>query len=159
MTVAKEVSVLILEAELQTAKRMGAGYGWEFTDLDPNGPSFSVKIQSVVDNEQYIMEFQCDDYKEKPPYIEFKHPSTGEKGTRVCYPSDSQPDGSIFHDLPCICNPCSRKAYGHRGGPHPEWDPNIGNWINMMGPTTIGEITLMVQARINSKDKYRGRKH
>ncbi len=159
MTVARDVTLAILEAEIRRAKRIGAQFGWEFTKIDLDGPRFTVRLLSAIDQEVYVMEFICDDYKEIPPNIEFIHPDTGERGTRRCYPRDAAPDGgSIFRTTPCICHQCCRKAYGLDGGPHADWNPDIKNWMKFAGGIiTVGDMILMVQTRISLEGSYQGR--
>ena len=65
---------------------------------------------------EVILEVQCDNYTEWPPLLEFIDPDTKESGTKHAYPRGND---SFFNDqLPCICNPCSRKSYKEYGGPH-----------------------------------------
>jgi len=159
MTVAHEISVRIVEEEYRRARRIGQGFGWKFSDLDPSVPSFTVQVLSSIDRQSYVLEFACDNYKEWPPYIEFIHPETGERGTKRCYPLDSAPEGgAMFHLTPCICFPCSRKAYGRWQGPHPDWNDRIENWVAMSGAiTTLADMILMVHSRINMENSYHGR--
>jgi len=159
MAVDPKITLAIIEKELAIAKHLGRHQGWEFGSLDAARPTFLVKMKSPIDGEEYHVEFQLDDYREMPPFIEFIHPTTGERGTRRCYPKDQHPEGgSIFHDTPCICHPSSRKAYGKYRGPHADWDAQITNWpAQAKGLTTIAEILQMIQARISDRTSYKGR--
>lgn len=159
MPVDRQVTVAIVERELAAARRLGAHYGWKFSSVVAEKPSFYVTIQSAIDKEVYHVDFELDDYKEMPPYIEFINPATGERGSKRCYPMDTHPEGgAIFHAMPCICHPCSRKAYARYRGPHADWDAQISNWQALAkGLTGIPEILLMIQARINDPGGYKGR--
>lgn len=159
MAVDTEITLRIVEQELASAKRIGERFGWEFTPIEEEVPLFTVAMDSTVDDQMYHLEFRLDDYKELPPYIEFFDPSTGQRGTKACYPQDrSQGDGSLFHATPCICHPCCRKAYGRHGGPHNDWDGQISNWQNIAGNITdLSAMLLMIQARMNDPEHYQGR--
>ena len=159
MSVDREITLAVVKKELAIARRLGRHHGWEFSPLNEEKPSFTLLVRSPIDGERYHIDFELDDYKEFPAYIEFIDPSTGERGTRRCYPLDAHPEGgSIFHPMPCICHPCSRKAYGKYQGPHGDWDAQITNWQYLAkGLTTVPEILLMIQARISDRSSYKGR--
>lgn len=160
MPVDRNVSLAIIRKELAAAQRLGRHHGWVFSDLDEGRPSFTVKLTSPVDKEEYNIEFLLDNYKELPPFIEFFDPKTKERGTRRCYPKDQRGgnEGSIFHETPCICHQSNRKAYKDYGGPHQDWMPNLSNWVSHAGGLiTVGDILQMIQARISDKDTYKGR--
>lgn len=163
MPVDRNVTLAIIRKELAAARHLGRHHGWVFSDLDEEKPGFTVKLVSPVDDEEYHVEFQLDDYKELPPFIEFFIPATpeqaGERGTKRCYPRDQRSgnEGSIFHEAPCICHQSSRKAY-QRGGPHQDWMPQISNWVTHAGGlTTLADILQMIQARISDPATYKGR--
>src|SRR5437016_5995061 len=111
MAVDADISRRIIEAELTLARSLAATYGWVIkTDLDHL--LFTARLKSAVDGEEFLMEFICDDYKEKPPFIEFVEPCTGQRGVASAYPRNGS---GIFHTLPCICAQFNRKAYGVHG--------------------------------------------
>ena len=98
MSVDPAISRRIVEEEIQVMAPLIGSYGWEITsDLD--NLIVTVKMKSARDSEFYIIEARCDGYKGLPPYFEFIHPDTKERGTKRCYPAD----GSFFHPTPCIC--------------------------------------------------------
>ena len=112
-------------------------------------------MKSPIDNQEYILEIKFDNYKEWPLHIEFIDPITNERGTKNAYPT-----GAIFHDHPCICNPCSRKAYQGYSDIHKEW--NIVGWqiepqVNTL--TNIQAILRAISSSIRNQDEYKGRKH
>ena len=151
MSVDPEISKRIIEEELQIMAPLITSYGWEVSTDLPN-LIVSVTMKSVVDNEVYIVEAKCDDYKELPPYFEFVHSVTNERGTKRSYPAD----GSFFHPTPCICVQWNRKAYNAHGGPHGDWP--MPNWLSYRpGMTTLGDFFHLVQRQINNKQMYRGR--
>lgn len=159
MPVDRMVSLAIIQRELAAAQRLGQHHGWVFSPFDEARLSFSVKLTSLVDGQEYHLEFVMDDYKELPAFIEFFDLKTGERGTKRCYPRDqrSGSEGGIFHETPCICHQSNRKAYAKYGGPHADWMPQISNWVaHAGGLTTIGDILQMIQARINDKASYKG---
>jgi hypothetical protein len=145
------ITRLILEEEVQGMASLAEAYGWEVIP-DLNALTVSVRMSSIIDQQVFIVEARCDDYKEMPPYFEFIHPDTGERGTKRCYPAGS----NYFHSMPCICVQWNRKAYKRESGPHADW--NIANWIQARrGTETLGDMFHLVQKEINQRGKYRGR--
>lgn len=155
MSVDKRISIIVARKELQDCINDAKRWKWEISSIDENTQSFIIKMRSPIDSEEYIIEIQFDNYKELPLLIEFIDPSTQEKGTKNAYPSD----GSLFHNFPCICNPCSRKAYNEvYGGPHQDWKMN--NWQQNPKVGSLKEIRAILRAiyfRISNKDIYKGR--
>jgi len=155
MSVDPELTLQIIEEELRDMAPLIASYGWD-VNTDRANLTVSVKMISVIDSETYILEAKCDNYKELPPFFEFIHPETKERGTKQCYPTD----GSFFifpnDKAPCLCVQWNRKAYGVHGGPHSDWP--MPNWINLRpGMTVLGDFFHLVQRRINNKQVYQGR--
>ena len=102
------------------------------------------------------MDFKLDNYAAWPPLIEFIEPDTETRGTQYAYPR-SQGDG-FFHNTPCICNPCSRKAYKDYSAVHQEWD--INNWKQMPETNSLKDLKSILKAiyaRISNSDYYGGR--
>ena len=127
-----------------------ASYGWKVLENRQN-ITVQVQMKSIVDQEVFILEAKCDDYKALPPYFEFIHPSANERGTKRCYPKD----GSFFHETPCICVQWNRKAYKVEGGPHSDWQ--MTNWMSYRpGMATLGDMFHMVQMVINNTWNYQG---
>lgn len=112
--------------------------------------------------DQYIVEANCDDYKEAPPFFEFIDPENGERGTRRAYPRTND---SFFHDQgPCICAPFSRKAYRSvvPTGPHADWV--FGDWqtstasnIPWANYAKLGDMFGLIYKRMSRPDLYKGR--
>jgi hypothetical protein len=145
----------IIEEELQMMAPLVTSYGWEVFS-DHANLTVSVKMKSSIDSEIYIVEAKCDDYKALPPFFEFIHPETKERGTKSCYPIDGSffifPDGKP----PCLCVQWNRKAYSVHDGPHADWP--MPNWVNLRpGMTMLGDFFHLVQRRVNDKQMYKGR--
>ncbi len=116
-----------------------------------------MNLKSKLDNEKYILEVRFDNYKEWPLYLEFIDPVTGEKGTKNAYPKG---DDSFFHQHPCICNPCSRKAYADYSGVHKDADWTLAGWQQNQKTNTLVDLRSILEAiyaRINNRDIYQGR--
>lgn len=157
MIVDQKISILEVERELSGCKEFLHGIGIVLSDVDTEKLLFTADVASSIDHEKYRMEFKFDNYPAWPLYIEFIHPETGERGTRKVYPKSTD---SFFHGFPCICNPCSRKAYQSQvpGAPHSEW--NMIGWRDnpQVGSLkTIDAILLAVYSRINNSQFYLGR--
>jgi hypothetical protein len=155
MSVDQEISRRTIEEELQTMSPLISAYGWELTS-DLANLTITITMKSTIDSEVYILEARCDDYKALPPYFEFIHPETKERGTKRCYPAD----GSFFYNTPdkppCICVQWNRKAYTTEGGPHNDWA--MSNWLSYRpGMTTLGDFFHLVQRQMNNKQMYKGR--
>lgn len=112
--------------------------------------------------ELFIVEIQCDNYKEVPPFFEFIDPITGERGTRNAYPKSTD---SFFHESgPCICAPFNRKAYKSMvpTGPHSDW--TFGSWqtstansVNWANYSRLGDMLGLIHTRITMPSWYVGR--
>lgn len=151
MTVAHEVTKIILKEELVAMEPLAISYDWTvITNLD--ALTVTINMKSRIDNEVYIIEACCNDYKELPPFFEFIHPVTKERGTRPCYPNG----GSYFHNHPCICVEWNRKTY--LDGPHRN-DWQLANWQSKRpGMITLGDMFHLIQIEINKAKEYTGRK-
>jgi hypothetical protein len=155
MSVDADISRRTIQEELEAMAPLIASYRWEVT-TDLPGLTVAIKLQSTIDSEVYILEATCDDYKELPPFFEFIHPETRERGTKRCYPAD----GSFFwvqaDKPPRICVQWNRKAYGVHGGPHSDWP--MSNWMTLRpGMVVLGDFFHLVQRQINNKQAYTGR--
>lgn len=157
MTVEPSISLSIVKKELEECRKDASAYGWEISEPDESNQTFTVKMKSSIDNEEYLIEIKFDNYKEYPLLIEFVNPKTGEKGTRNAYPSNTD---SFFHTFPCICHPCSRKAYQSfvRGAPHTDW--TLAGWEMNQGTGSLKNIRAILKAissRIRNPEFYKGR--
>lgn len=151
MSVDPEITRQILAEEVEGMASLSAACGWVVAP-DYGALTVTVKMRSIIDREVFIIEARCENYKEIPPYFEFIHPDTGERGTPSCYPSG----GSFFHSTPCICVQWNRKAYQSEGGPHNNWD--LANWMQARPSTVwLGDMFHLVQKEINKNGQYKGR--
>ena len=154
MSVDPKISLSIVKNELKVCHKDIERFGWEISEIDEINQTFKVKMKSPIDDQQYIMEIKFDNYKEWPLLIEFIDPVTGERGTKNAHPT-----GPLFHDKPCICNPCSRKAYKGYTDLHQEW--NLIGWQNEKQVGTLINIQAILRAissSIRNHETYRGRK-
>lgn len=151
MTVDPAITRQILHEEVEAMHAVASTFDWSIS-VDSEALTVTVKMHSSLDAEKYVIEARCDNYRSVPPYFEFIHPDTGERGTPHCYPAD----GSFFHPTPCICIQWNRKAYNSNGGPHGDWP--MANWeAAKPGTTTLGDMFLQIQLRINKSGAYKGR--
>jgi hypothetical protein len=150
----------VVKAELGAVRTLAVLHRWGLIPA-PSGLRFTATMYAH-NGDLYIIEFECDDYKELPPLIEFIDPSTGERGTQHAYPQSTD---SLFHTSgPCICAPFSRKAYRAccATGPHSDWSyagwttskVNNCDWSNF---STLGDMLGLIQTRLARPDMYRGR--
>lgn len=158
MTVSKEVSLLEVDKELQGSKEFLKSLGIRISEVDNEKLLFTAYMTSSIDDEVYELELRFDNYPGWPPLIEFIHPETRERGTKKAYPKKE--GDSFFHPYPCICNPCSRKAYKtyDPNAPHGDWD--LMGWrTNAQYSTlkTIDAILIAINSRINNPRYYDGR--
>jgi hypothetical protein len=155
MSVDPRISCSIVRKELRDCEEDQTAFGWQISPVDDESQLFMVTMTSPVDGEKYIMEVAFDNYKEWPLLIEFVDSATGAKGVKHAYPAPSKKHGGFFHENPCICHPCSRKAYK---GLHADWEmaawqlnPKVGSL------TTIRAILNAIYARIRDPESYNGR--
>jgi hypothetical protein len=157
LTVDPAVSLAVVKKELEECREDSSAYGWEIAEPKEAEQIVIVRMQSPLDKEQYVIELKFDNYKEYPLLIEFLEPRTGERGVKKAYPSNT--DG-FFHAFPCICHPCSRKAYSQyvAGAPHPDW--TLAGWQANPGLGSLKNIRAILRAissRISNPEFYRGR--
>jgi hypothetical protein len=153
------ISLSIVKSELAACEEGAKRYGWIVSDIDVANQLFSVRMESPVDREQYILELKFDNYKEWPLYLEFVDPVTKERGTKNAYPRNEGENWSFFHSQPCICSPCSRKAYAGFSDVHKDWT-NLQGWQQHEKTgelKNIGAILRAVFFRISSDKTYKGR--
>lgn len=115
MSVPAAVSLDAVRAELADALPFAASAGLavDTSSLSEENLRFYVTFRNCQGAEFYA-EFDCGDYPLYPPYIEFVDAARERRGLQSLYPN-------VFHPTPCVCMRYSRKAYGERGGPHPDW--------------------------------------
>lgn len=155
MTVSHNISLQIIKKEIENCKTDPIIKNLKYSDLNEENLSFTVELKSSVDDNIFIMELCLDNYKELPPYIEFIDSETRERGIKHAYPKG--PDG-FFHDKPCICNPCSRKAYVGYSDLHKEW--KINSWQQIPEVNSLTDLKSIIKAvnnRINNPLYYSGR--
>jgi hypothetical protein len=159
MPVDLQITQAILQDELRVVRDLGRTHRWgvipQFTAL-----RVTVTMYSHT-GDLFIIEVQCDDYKELPPLFEFLDPFTGERGTKAAYPRGQD---SFFHQAPCLCAPFNRKAYKAFDpiGPHNDW--HLGDWTRSTANgvawenyTTLADMFGLIQTRLSRPDFYQGR--
>ena len=149
-----EISLLTVKQEIEDADEYCKSYNINISSIDEINQRFTVLMRSLVDKEQYIIQFGFDDYPEKPYLIDFIHPETKEAGKPNCYPEGGD---NFFHPNGLICHPCSRKAYAGYTGVHSEWSmlswrENAGGLKNLKG------IIDCIFSRISDKTYYKRRR-
>lgn len=154
MSVSSEISLNHILRELKEASSFLEKTNIQLDDsmLHRDNLVFHVKIRASKDDELYIVEFRCDDYRHLPPYVEMIDPNTGEAGVKSAYPKD------LFHPHLCICARFNRKTYQEHSGLHKKW--NYGDWQNEVSTNHLGgmisHIYNAIQGRMNGKP-YKGR--
>ncbi|MGB7123403.1 MAG: hypothetical protein WBE40_00885 [Thermoplasmata archaeon] len=155
MTVDRTISLSIARKELEECREFAAAFGWIVSQIDEEAMTFGAVLTSHVDNEAYRLSVKFDNYREYPLLIEFV-PEEG-KTLKSAYP---QCNDGFFHSFPCICNPCSRKAYDSivQGAPHKDW--NLADWQHNEKTGSLKSIKWIlraIQSRIDDPDRYQGR--
>ena len=142
-----------MELELEELQALAAAYQWKVSaELDQL--RVTIEFNSAVDGEVFVVEFLCDDYKAKPPLIEFIEPKSKLRGTKKAYPKGG--NGYFHEDKICVCAAFSRRGYAVLNGPHSDWD--MTNWMNLSPRhTTIGLIMSAFQKVVNDPKHYKGR--
>lgn len=154
-TVPAEIVRAHFERELPRARECARSLGWEWSE---NSDALTLRIvYTARDAERFILHGTFDDYKAKPPFLEFEDPDTGQLGTVHAYPKGHD---SFFHSTgPCICAPFSRKAYLNV---HPrwrceDWTTSKENNVCWAQFSTMAGMLLMIHTRLTHPDYYRGR--
>lgn len=151
MSVPSAVSLAHVEAELTEAESFieALGLTLDTSNLCQEDLRFRLSGESWADSEVYIAEFQCDDYREKPPLVEFVDPESGELGTRHAYPN-------CFHNRPCICARYNRKTYSGHTGLHADW--KYGDWTGDGSTDRLGGMISHMWGYIHGhQGNYSGR--
>jgi len=158
MAVDSRIALSNVRRELDECKDVADLYGWEISYINEKDQLFYVHMISPIDNEKYILVIKFDNYKSIPLFIEFIDPISNKHGIQRAYPKSQGFTGRFFHGHPCICHPCSRKAYKSESGLHTDW--SLGGWRQnpRVGTlTSIKAILLAIYSRISNEDLYGGR--
>jgi len=158
VAVDSRISLNVVRNELDECKSTAELYGWKVSHINETNQFFTVKMVSPVDDELYIIKITFDNYKSIPLYIDFVDPESGKSGVQRAYPKSTGNAGNWFHKHPCICHPCSRKAYKTEGGPHKNW--TLGGWRQnpkVGSLTSIKAILQAIYSRISNPALYGGR--
>jgi hypothetical protein len=143
------------ERELPRARECAERHGWKWQD---NVEGLIARAEfTALDGERFILQGEFDEYKAKPPFLEFEEPDTGMRGTRKAYPKSND---SFFHpNGPIICAPFSRKAYRevHKRWQFGDWMTSKENGVNWAQYSTIAGMFALVYNRITHPDCYKGR--
>ena len=143
------------ERELPRARECARTLGWDWTE-DLNALTTRV-IYTARDGERFILQGTFDDYKAKPPFLEFEDPDTGQLGTVHAYPKGHD---SLFHPTgPCICAPFSRKAYRnvHTTWRYEDWTTTKESNVRWAQFSTMAGMFWLIHTRLEHPDYYKGR--
>jgi hypothetical protein len=146
-----EVARINFKSELQRALLLAEKLKWNLTaDVD----KLSIRCEfEALDKERYILVGSFDDYKEKPPLLDFEEPDTGKVGTKRAYPRSKD---SFFHGDPCICAPFSRKAYQrvHPGWQFSNWTVSRENSMDWSQYSTMSAMLLLINTRLTTPEYH-----
>jgi hypothetical protein len=161
MAVDPEITRQHLRQELALVNDLAATHKW---GIAPDYARLTVRATMYAHTgDMFILEVQCDDYKELPPLFEFIDPDSGQRGTRHAYPRATD---SFFHSSgPCICAPFNRKAYktsDRPDAPHGDWA--FGDWqtstasgVRWANYSKLGDMLGLIYTRLSRPDLYRSR--
>lgn len=155
MELPPEVVRFNFQSELERALARADIFG--FT-LEGDVDALTVRAEfTALDNERFILIGTFDDYRLKPPVLDFVEPDTGLVGTARAYPKRAGTD-SFFHSPGIICAPFSRKAYAqvHRDWPMNEWSKSGAHGTNWSQYSTICSMLALVSSKLRSADSYGG---
>jgi len=150
-----EVVRFNFQTELEHAKRRAQVF--EF-GLEGNVDALTLRAEFIAaDEEKYILVGTFDDYRLKPPVLDFEEPGTGLVGTARAYPRQ-RPGDSFFHSAGFICAPFSRKAYDniHKDWVMSEWARSTSNGTNWSQYSTIAQMLVLVHSKLSNPDFYGG---
>ncbi len=154
MAVTKDVTRAYIEHELKMVADLADSCCWRIL-LPETGLTFDV-VMYAHNGDAYILTFECSDYREQPPLVEFIDPDTGVEATVHAYPKSKD---SLFHASgPCICAPFNRKAYKsiHKEWTFGDWTKSTANNYNWSNISTLGDILGLIQTRLRA-EHYMGR--
>jgi hypothetical protein len=161
MTVDRRISLEIVRKELLDCQPDIERWDWKVSPINEGKQTFRVEMTSPANKESFILEILFDNYREWPLFIEFIDPQTGASGVPSAYPAPSKKGGGFFHSKPCICHPCSRKAYKGYTDLHQDWGDLIG-WQSNPGIGELKNIRAILRAiyfRVRDPEIYNGRMH
>lgn len=155
MTLPLEIARANFQQELPRAMECARAHGWDLTeDLD----TLTVRVSfTALDNESFILCGAFDEYKAKPPFLDFEEPGTGQRGTAKAYPKGHD---SFFHSTgPCICAPFNRKAYKdvHPGWRCEDWTTSTESGVRWSQYSTMAGMLTLIHTRITNPAYYKGR--
>lgn len=110
---------------------------------------------TALDGEKFILVGTFDDYRLKPPVLDFVEPDTDRVGTARAYPKKAGAD-TFFHSPGIICAPFSRKAYDnvHRDWVMTEWSNSVANGTQWCQFSTICTMLVLVGSKLRSAESY-----
>lgn len=152
MSVLPQVSLAHVRRELSDAEGIITGLDLDLdtSRLTVDNLEFTIRGRSWVDDEPYVIEFRCDDYREMPPWVEMIDPDTREAGTPHAY-------ADCFHKHPCICARYNRKTYGDHARLHRPWQ--YGDWGNDPQTNHLGGMISHIWSHIHGlQGNYTGRR-
>jgi hypothetical protein len=154
MTLPADLVRCTFESELERSRYIAEKAGFV---LDADVEALTVRaVYKAPDGHQFILTGLFDDYKARPPRLDFEEPGTGRVGTKSAYPVGHD---SFFHPQPIICAPFNRKAYAevHTDWPMPTWMDSTTQNVNWRDFSTMASMLLLVHKRISDPTLYRGR--
>lgn len=152
MTVTPEITREVMEAELADANLEEIN-----VDIEPDLENLlvTVTMTSPIDDEVYIAEFDCENYREHPPNIEMIDPETGDREVPSAYFDDDTDLIATPNDDVVICMGFNRQVF-ETDGIHDNW--NLAGWENeARGHTTLGEMIGRLYQAIADDRQYNGR--
>lgn len=155
MELAHDVVRFNFERELQHALRRAPLFGFS---LEGDVDALKLRAEfTAADGGKYILVGSFDDYRLKPPTLDFEEPGTGLVGTARAYPRQRAGD-SFFHSPGVICAPFSRKAYDsvHRDWVISEWACSTQNGTNWSQYSTICGMLVLVSSKLSNPAFYGG---
>ena len=149
----EEVTRKVLGEQLEHVRSVAASHEWQ-VDADLDTLIVEVTMESPGDGEEYIVQFECEDYDDKPPLVEMVDPETGEVGTPHAYFDDG--NGLIAHpNGPILCHRFNRRVY-EEDGIHNDWN-DLAGWQRKAGNlTNLGDILVYIHRRLHTPH-YEGR--
>lgn len=155
-----DVTEALVERQLEHVRELAETNGWE-VKADLESLAVEVRMQSPVDDEEYVVHLNCEEFDEKPPYVEMVHPKTGEVGHYEAYFDDRGKSPNIIaygdgKEDPVLCHQYNRRIYEDDATPHSDW--TMGDWQSDAGNlTTLGDILSDIYHRIADPGRYQGR--
>lgn len=153
----RRVSEALLRDETETIRNFAEEFGWV---VDPTFDQLLLTVELTArDNERYVIEFECADYDQAPPWIEMLDPETRESGVQRAFFDDRGGSGPLlWHAGPEICHPMNRKFYLEIDQVHRDWnDQTVSRWKDNAGfHQTISGFLLLVEERLHD-NHYQGR--